>query len=294
MTICSPETGTSRPSTIPACADTSPLTPAGHGGPATLVLVAALGAAPQPVSALDAARVEDPKVRACVERTLPDYTLFQRMDVHSHDESGPVGGSHGSLSWKRFADGHAKLVATIESPRERAGTAALLVEREGEQPDIFMYVPERRQVRRVGARTLGTSMLGTDLSYEDFTHFQHMAHTGEATRLQDATIDGHPAYVLESIPDEDESAYSRIVTFVDQQKCLPVRTEFYALNGSLHKELLVERGEIRRVSERWVPFRARMIDHRRNRQTDLVTADVRIDPEIRDGAFTPAALRQGH
>lgn len=246
-----------------------------------------------PATALDTDRIEDAEVRACVERTVPDYTLFQRMNVHSFDANGPVRDSEGTLSWKRFPDSRAKLVATIEAPRERAGTAALLVEREGKQPDIFMYMPERRQVRRVGARTLGTSMLGTDLSYEDFTHFQRMADTGEARRLDDADIGEHPAYVLESFPDDDDSGYSRIVTFVDQEFCLPVRTEFYALNGKLHKELVVQRSEIRRVSDRWVPFRAKMIDHRRQRYTELVTADVRIDPGIRDSAFTPAALRQG-
>ena len=128
------------------------------------------------------------------------------------DDDGAISESSGYLSWKRFEDGRAKLVVSIVAPPERAGVAVLLIEREGANPDVFMYIPERRQVRRVEANTLGASMLGTDLSYEDFTHFQQMVDTGIATRLDDVTLDGYPVYVLENIPVDGKSAYSRILT----------------------------------------------------------------------------------
>ncbi len=246
------------------------------------------------VSAMDASRIEDLEVRACVARTVPDYSMTQRLDVQMLDDDGAISESSGYLSWKRFEDGRAKLVVSIVAPPERAGVAVLLIEREGANPDVFMYIPERRQVRPVGARTLGASMLGTDLSYEDFTHFQQMVDTGIATRLDDVTLDGHPVYVLENIPVDGKSAYSRILTYVDQKKCLPVKTEFFAPNGSLHKVLFVERQHVRKVSDRWVPFRVVMRDYKRDRRTVLATADIRINPAIRNIVFTPAHLRQGH
>ena len=246
------------------------------------------------VAAIDASRIEDLEVRACVARTVPDYSMTQRLDVQMLDDDGAISESSGYLSWKRFEDGRAKLVVSIVAPPERAGVAVLLIEREGANPDVFMYIPERRQVRRVGARTLGASMLGTDLSYEDFTHFQQMVDTGEATRLDDATLEGHPVYVLENIPDGEESAYSRILTYVDQEKCLPLKTEFFAPNGALHKVLFVEREHVRKVNNRWVPFRIVMLDHQRDRRTVLVTADIEINPGIHNSVFTPDHLRQGH
>ncbi len=244
-------------------------------------------------SAFDAERIEDPDVRACVEHTTPDDSLVQKVEVETLDDDGPVTESRGAISWKRFEDGRAKVVASIAWPPQRKGVAALLVEREGAKPDIFMYMPERRQVRRVGARMLGTSMLGTDLSYEDFTHFHQMEHTSSAKRLDDAMLDGYPVYVLETIPNENESAYSRILTYVDQEKCSPVKTEFFAPDGAIHKELVVDRQHMREISERWVAFRVVIADHQRERRTVLVTAEVEIDPEIRDSFFTPAELRRG-
>ena len=171
--------------------------------------------------------------------------------------------------------------------------ATLMVEKDDTQSEIYMYMPENRQVRRVSPRTMGRSMLGTDLSYEDFAHFQRISNTGHATRLDDSVIDGNPVYGLETIPDEDESDYARILTYVDHDVCLPLKTEFFAPNGSIHKELFVERNHVRKVSDRWVPFYWEMVDHERDSRTVLMTSDVEINPRIRDSYFTPSELNRG-
>ncbi len=196
------------------------------------------------VSAMDASRIEDLEVRACVARTVPDYSMTQRLDVQMLDDDGAISESSGYLSWKRFEDGRAKLVVSIVAPPERAGVAVLLIEREGANPDVFMYIPERRQVRPVGARTLGASMLGTDLSYEDFTHFQQMVDTGIATRLDDVTLDGHPVYVLENIPVDGKS---RLFTHPDlcRSEKVPARED-----GVLRAERLTPQSALRRAATR--------------------------------------------
>jgi len=55
---------------------------------------------------------------------------------------------------------------------------------------------------------------------------------GAHRRLDDATLDGQAVYVLETVPEEVRSVYSRIVTYVDQALCLPLRSEFIGRDGS--------------------------------------------------------------
>ncbi|MSR15608.1 MAG: hypothetical protein EXR86_13835 [Gammaproteobacteria bacterium] len=55
-------------------------------------------------------------------------------------------------------------------------------------------------------------MFGTDFSYEDFAHFQGMATDSNMTRLPDQDMQGHPSFVVETIPVSDGSKYSRILS----------------------------------------------------------------------------------
>jgi hypothetical protein len=202
--------------------------------------------------------------------------------------------SGGTLYWKRFDDGRSKVLVRLTAPTHQAGLAVLLIERETDEPEVHMYSPELRRERRITGGALAGPLLGTDFSYEDFAHFQQIATRGKVTRAEDAMLDDRPAYVLETSPDEDVSAYGRIRTYVDKEVCLPIRTEFFAPNGTLHKELLIDRAEIREVNGHRVPYRTTMIDHAQDSRSVLELTGVTIDSNLPDHLFTPAGLRKGH
>ena len=69
---------------------------------------------------------------------------------------------------------------------------------------------------------------------------QHLAVTGDARRLADADVDGHPVYVMQTTPDEELSSYSRVTTFVDKHWCLPVLTQFSGLKWEKVMKLRAE------------------------------------------------------
>jgi hypothetical protein len=209
------------------------------------------------------------------------------------DRTESVRESSGVMFWKRFEDGNSKVVVRMTAPPHQAGLAVLLIEHEGNEPEVHLYSPELRRDRRITGGALAGPLLGTDFSYEDFAHFQQIARSGRITRVQDEDLDGHASYVLETAPDEETSAYSRIRTYIDKEQCLPMKTEFFAANGSLHKELLIERAEIKAVNERWIPYKTIMIAHKQDSRSVLALTDVTIDSDLSDLIFTPAGLRKG-
>lgn len=249
---------------------------------------------PAALVAADTSAVADDEVRACIDRALPRQTMRQRLTLQVVDATDTMRESSGTLQWKRFSDGLAKVTFVIEDSAQYQGVGILMNERSKGEPDVFMYSPELRRDRRITSAALAGPLLGTDFSYEDFALLQHLAVTGEARRQPDADVEGQPVYVMEATPDEELSSYSRVTTFIDQQWCLPVLTQFYGHNGSLYKELHIDRAEVRKQGELWVPFRSTMHNHKQNSRTLLIISSIDIDVELPDDEFTPRKLRQGH
>ncbi len=246
-------------------------------------------------AAAELSRIEDPEVRACLARSLPSRDLSQRISIDVIDRVGAVNRTSGSLRWKRFDDGLSRVLVRIDEPTRSAGLGVLMFEREGRDPDVHMYVPELRRTRRMTSAALGGRMLGTDFSYEDFAHFQHIASSGKQRRLDDTKLEDHEAFVLETLPDDDESSsYSRIVTYIDRQWCLPLRTDFFALNGDLHKALVVERAAVLHIGDRYIPQRAVMFDHKQDSRSVIELTDIEIDTGLRDTIFSLAELGKGY
>lgn len=261
-------------------------------GVALLLCTGLAGYSASPTAA-DASAIADPEVRACVERALPQHSMTQKVSLQVVEATETMREFSGTLYWKRFDNGLAKVLFRIDESPQHQGVAVLIVERSQGEPDIFMYLPELRSDRRISGAAVAGPLLGTDFSYEDFALLQYLAASGEERRLGDIDVDAHPAYVIEATPVVEESSYSRIKTFVDKAWCLPVITQFFGHNGSLSKELRIDRAEVRQSNERRVPFRSTMHNRKQNSRTVLAISSIEIDPDLPDNLFTLPQLRQG-
>ena len=236
--------------------------------------------------------IDDPEVRACVERALPEKSMAQTVVIRVLDRVGTVSESRAKLYWKRFDDGHSRALIRFTAPPHRAGVALLLIESDKREPTMYLYLPELRQTRRITGKAFAGSMFGTDFSYEDFSHFQGIGTANDMRRVEDREVDGRPAYVLETVPLQPGSAYARIFTYIDQEQCLPLKTEFFARDGSLHKQLLIDRDQILEVGNRLIPQRITMYDYKEDSRTEIVVHKVEVDLQLPDLFFTDTELER--
>lgn len=243
--------------------------------------------------AADTAGIEDPVVRACAERALPSTSLFQELTVRVVDHTGAARESRGELYWKRFDDGLSRVLVRLTYPPHSAGLAVLMIERTDADPDVYMYLPEERRSRRMTSGVLTGRLLGTDFSYEDFAHFQQLTKSGVMTRLPDTTLEERTVHVIETLTDDETSAYGRILTRLDAERCVPVLTEFFSRSGELEKSLVVPLDAVRPLGDRHLPHRAVMTDVRQESHSVLEVTSAELDPEMRDTIFTPSELRKG-
>ena len=239
------------------------------------------------------AKIKDPQVRVCAEKGLPEFSLSQMQDVDVVGKTGFVRKSTREVFWKRFENERSKAVVRVVAPQQEVGVAVLYLETERVHANWYMYQKEFKRPRRVTGSGISGSVLGTDFSYEDFEHIEEIIYTGEVTRMPDVEIDGHMFYVIERKPENKSSQYSLVKGFIDQVLCVPMRTEFYDHSKQLKKALIVNRLEVKRKKDRWVPHETTMFDYSRKTHTVFTNYDIKIDIELHNSMFTPQFLKRG-
>lgn len=248
-------------------------------------MLAALGA--EPAHAVDPAVDE---VQQCALRNLPETSARQSILLDSTDAGGAAQRIEAKLLWRRDEAGRSQVRITVDAPPDVRGTGFLLIERDGGS-DMFSYLPELGRVRRITGRAISGSLFGTDFSYEDVERIQLTAQGTEVERLPDAEVEGRPAYAIAAKPPPDSgSAYARVVTYVDRETCVALRTDLEAKPGSPAKRVTAKFEEVRRVGNRWVPHLVTIEDKESGRTTTLTVRKIDLDVRLSPGEFSEAAL----
>jgi len=234
------------------------------------------------------------EIEQCVRDNLPRKSSIQTIVFRSTNRVGDVTESDATIHWKLFDGKRSKVLLRFERPLDMRGAGMLLIEQRGRSPDTFMYLPELRMVRRVSSRAAASSLFGTDFSYEDFQRLVGMSTDASKERAADTKVDGREVYSVVGRPDpESHSAYERVVTFVDKETCVPLRTESYEPGGGLRKLLTADSSKIEREGTLWVPREQTMKDLRDETQTDLVIEQIDIDANIHRKMFSARELEAG-
>jgi hypothetical protein len=256
-------------------------------GPLALLL-ALLAAAP----ALAAPETAE-EIEACVRKNLPRRSSIQTLSFRSTDRVGSETGSTSTLWWELFDDGLSKLMLRFTDPSDLRGAGLLMLEQADRRPDTILYLPSLGKSRRVSSRAASSSLFGTDFSYEDFERLMGMSKDARRERLEDDTLHDRPVWVVAGHPGEGSaSAYERVVSWVDQQTCVPLKSESYEPGGRLRKRLEVDVSQISREGERWVPRHQTMHDLRDQTSTELVVEEIELDAEISRKMFSERELER--
>jgi len=242
------------------------------------------------LSAPAAAARSAAEIEACVGRTLPDRGSAQRITLVVSDAEGEISRSQARVYWKRFEDEPVAAVLRFTAPPGRTGVAVRVRDRSKGGPDTYVYLPELRRTRRVPPFSESGSMLGTDFSYEDFAVLHGLRRAGPTQKLADAQVEGRPAYVLATQPEAGTSGYKRIVSYVDVDRCILLRTEFYADGGTFSKVFRVDVAAIKSYGELSIPMHVVMQDLDADTETDVQIESIDPDADLRDYQFHPLQL----
>ncbi len=256
--------------------------------PAVLVGLIALSVS------ISAAAADLSEVTACLQANLPGRSSIVTLELRSIDRSGGARTLAGQMHWKQNEQGLSKMLIELEMPPDVRGSAYLVLELETGQ-DMWVYLPDLAKVRRIHPRTISGQLFGTDFSYEDIARLQRISTEQNAERLPDERIGERTVYRVRAVPGAEEvSAYSRIDYFLDRETCLPLKIEFYAMDGALRKLLTGDTSSIRRVGAGWVLGALQIKDLGSGTESHMVVSKILVDVDLPDRIFQTSYLVRGH
>jgi len=234
-------------------------------------------------------RAEEPvdeaaqEVFDCMKKNIPDRTSEETVRFKQVDRVGGERTSRGKIFGKRREDGLRRVKLCFTKPQDVRGSELLVIENGSRSNDMFMYSPELRKSKRIISHGAKGSVFGTDFSYEDFERWQGLEKAGELSRLEDGFLEDRPVFVMSSKPaPEVESVYEEVVSFVDKETCVTLRSESFEPGKKLRKVLSVDPEQLQRRNGIWIATELTMRDVRDETQTHVAVEDIEIDQPIND------------
>ncbi len=251
--------------------------------PCSLILAVCLLASVPPSSHAES----DPAIEACIARNKMEPGYIRAARISTRDRAGFDRDTVIKIFGRTRPDGMREVLVQFTEPEDAKGSVFLMREIEGGTEMWFRAGPDEKAKRVEGAGRL-LRLLGTDFSYEDFEQMIAFDHPKQTKRLEDTTLRRRAVYVVETRPAPgDSSAYERVVTFVDKEKCVALRIELYQKGKGLRKTLMVNPSHLHRKGVLWIPQFLLMED-----LVDYTTTVFMVDSTQQDVEQTEAMFRK--
>jgi len=196
------------------------------------------------------------------------------------------------LSYSMDIGKDSKSIMFFQAPADVRGTGFLSWQYDdpSREDDRWLYLPAMKKVRRIsGSSAKKENFMGSDFTYDDMGG--RSVDEDDHRLLREEPAKNQPCWVVESTPREEDSNYSRKVTWIRKDALVPVKVEFYDRMGSLQKTLTPS--EITRDGAFWTTGRLDMANHQRDHTTIITIDQMEYDLELNESMFTVPALERG-
>lgn len=205
--------------------------------------------------------------------------MTSQMIIHGRRGSRTIT----SKTWAQGED--SSFTEYLEPARER-GTKMLKLE-----DKLWMYSTSTDRTIQISGHMLRQSVMGSDLSYEDFLENSKLIDYYEATVTQKDTLHGRTCWLLDLTAKTPDVAYHKRRLWVDVEYAVPLRAELFAKSGKLLKR--TDMSDIQRIQGRWFPKTILFKDVLKEGDgTEFKVTEVEFDAPIPANMLSKAALRK--
>ena len=148
-----------------------------------------------------------------------------------------------------------QLLAVFAAPADVRGTVFLSHTHAERADDQWLYLPALKRVKRIAPANKASPFMGSEFSYEDLASAEVEKFT--YAYRGDERYDGEARFLLERIPVDAESGYSRQRVWVDKERYVPLQVEYYGRRDEKLKTLTL-RDYRQYLGRYWRAHEARM------------------------------------
>src|SRR5262249_25527824 len=142
--------------------------------------------------------------------------------------------------WSKRKDGLLRSKIVFRSPAKIAGMAFLLLERNGQPDEQYVYLPAYKKARRITAKERSGSFANSDFTYADLERREVKDAT--YVKLADEDVGKEHCNVIDATPKSAADAtYAHVTTWLRKTDDVPLRTKFFGGDGKIEKTLFTRK-----------------------------------------------------
>ncbi|WP_428982855.1 outer membrane lipoprotein-sorting protein [Paraglaciecola aquimarina] len=181
-----------------------------------------------------------------------------------------------------------KALTIFDQPLDVKGTVFLTFSHALEPDDQWMYLPKLSRVKRIRSKNKSGPFMGSEFSFEDMSSFELEKY--EFKYLRDEEYDGQSCFVLEQIPTDENSGYSKQILWVDKVHYRALKIEFYDRKNSLLKELINYDYKLY-LDKFWRPMRVEVVNKQNGKSTALLTQELQFKTGLDESDFKQNSMK---
>ena len=182
-----------------------------------------------------------------------------------------------------------KGLTIFDSPRDVKGTAFLSFSHVTKPDDQWLYLPALKRVKRISSANKSGPFMGSQFSFEDLASFEVDKYKYKF--LRDEKLGEHESFVVENYPQYEYSGYTRQVVWIDKQRYIPLKVEYYDRKNDLLKTL--EFNDYKQyLNKYWRAQKQVMKNHQNGKSTVLTLSDYRFRNGFNERDFERNSLKR--
>jgi outer membrane lipoprotein-sorting protein len=180
-----------------------------------------------------------------------------------------------------------KNLAIFEAPADVKGAAFLSHTHIRKADDQWLYLPALKRVKRISSTNKTAPFMGSEFSYEDLASPEVEKYTYKYAG--EGTADSRPSFLLERYPVDKHSGYSHQLVWVERDRYIALKVEFYDRRGEKFKTL-VSSGFKKHLDRYWRASEMDMANHRSGKRSVLRWTNFKFGQNMSARDFNPSSL----
>lgn len=186
------------------------------------------------------------------------------------------------------ADGDKTLII-FDNPGDVKGTAFLSFTHKEGPDDQWLYLPALKRVKRISSSNKSGPFMGSEFAFEDLSSQEVEKYT--YNYLRDERDSEREYYVIERIPLDPKSGYSKQIVWYGKEQYRIWKIDFYDRKEELIKTLEIS-GYEQFLGRYWRAKNLAMTNHQTGKSTDLSFEDWEFRKGYSDEDFNKNSLKQ--
>ena len=216
-----------------------------------------------------------------------DFTANMVMELRN--KQGDVSTRTIRLKTLEVAGDGDKSMSIFDKPADVKGTAFLTFSHAIKPDEQWLYLPALKRVKRINSKNKSGPFMGSEFAYEDLASQEIEKYTYK--HLRDEQLNGVDYFVMERYPAYEHSGYTRQVAWVNKDKYVAEKIEFYDRKNDLLKTL-VNTGYQQYLEQYWRPNEMLMENHQTGKSTLLTWQDYKFKNGLEDKDFSRNSLKR--